>query len=233
MSSCRAGNTPAACKVGDRVFSPARGLQHRAARVMGAAPPRERGRPARMHCRYVPLSFPAMGHPAPCRQERHGPGRGRAPPPPGSAWAWLRHRKPARSPSSHKSDGSRSTRERGRPARMLSRCVLLSFPAMAHPATLPAETACARPKQALTPLPVDPSGGDGRGFASMVRAGRPRSRVGPHSMTPSQPLPEFLTGQPASPSRCCSTSPTAPARTGSRSRARPSAAPPVRRSRAK
>ena len=42
--------------------------------------------------------------------------------------------------------GGGATRERGRPARMLSRCVPLSFPAMRHPATLPAGTAWARPK---------------------------------------------------------------------------------------
>ena len=43
--------------------------------------------------------------------------------------------------------GGGATRERGRPARMHSRCVPLSFPAMPHPATLPAGTARARPKQ--------------------------------------------------------------------------------------
>ena len=43
--------------------------------------------------------------------------------------------------------GGGAPRERGRPARMLSRCVPLSFPAMRHPATLPAGTAWARPKQ--------------------------------------------------------------------------------------
>ncbi len=39
------------------------------------------------------------------------------------------------------------TRERGRPARMHSRCVPLGFPVMRHPASLPAGTAWARPKQ--------------------------------------------------------------------------------------
>ena len=39
------------------------------------------------------------------------------------------------------------TRERGRLARMHSRHVPLSFPAMGHPTTLPAGTAWARPKQ--------------------------------------------------------------------------------------
>ena len=43
--------------------------------------------------------------------------------------------------------GGGATRERGRLARMHSRCVPLSFPAMGHPASLPAETAWARPKR--------------------------------------------------------------------------------------
>ena len=34
------------------------------------------------------------------------------------------------------------------------------------------------PSRARASLPVDPGRGDGRGFASVVRAGRPRSRVG-------------------------------------------------------
>ena len=59
----------------------------------------------------------------------------------------LRPCKPARGPLRSKSDGRSPPRERGRPARMLSRCVPLSFPAMRHPATLPAGTAWARPKQ--------------------------------------------------------------------------------------
>ena len=59
----------------------------------------------------------------------------------------LRPGKPAHAPLRSKSDGRRPTRERGRPARMLSRSVPLSFPAMRHPATLPAGTAWARPKQ--------------------------------------------------------------------------------------
>ena len=59
----------------------------------------------------------------------------------------LRPGKPARAPLRRKSDGRRRTRERGRPARMLFRCVPLSFPAMRHPATLPAGTAWARSKQ--------------------------------------------------------------------------------------
>jgi len=36
----------------------------RGARAMGGCAPRERGRPARMHSRWVPLSFPAMRRPA-------------------------------------------------------------------------------------------------------------------------------------------------------------------------
>ena len=60
----------------------------------------------------------------------------------------LRPGKPARAPLRSKSGGRRRhPRERGRPARMLSRCVPLSFPAMRRPATLLAGTAWARPKQ--------------------------------------------------------------------------------------
>ncbi len=60
---------------------------------------------------------------------------------------WLRLGKSARAPLRSKSDGRRPTRERGRPARMPSRCVPLSFPAMRHPATLPAGTPWARATQ--------------------------------------------------------------------------------------
>ncbi len=42
---------------------------------------------------------------------------------------------------------ARATRQRGRPARMHCRCGSLRFPAMGQPATLPAGTAWARPKQ--------------------------------------------------------------------------------------
>ena len=59
----------------------------------------------------------------------------------------LRPGKPAPAPLRSESAGRTPTRERGRPARMHSRCVPLSFPAMRHPATLPAGTAGARPKQ--------------------------------------------------------------------------------------
>ena len=114
----------------------------------GRRPTRERGRPARMHCRIVPLSFPAIRHPATL------PAR--------TPWAGLRPGKPARAPSSSKSDGRRPTRERGRPARMHCRIVPLSFPAMGHPATLPPGTVWVRPKQ--KPGPV---------------AGRSRSRRSP------------------------------------------------------
>ena len=43
--------------------------------------------------------------------------------------------------------GGGTPRERGRPARMHSRCVPLSFPAIGHRATLPAGTVRAWPKQ--------------------------------------------------------------------------------------
>ena len=45
------------------------------------------------------------------------------------------------------SPSGRPTRERGRPARMLSLGLPLSFPAMLQPTALPAGTAGARPKQ--------------------------------------------------------------------------------------
>ena len=54
------------CKRLDCLFS--------AARVMGGGPTRERGRPARMHSRCVPLGLPAMGQPATV--------------PAGRPWAW-------------------------------------------------------------------------------------------------------------------------------------------------
>ncbi len=64
-----------------------------------------------------------------------------------AASAGLRPGKPAPAPLRSKSDWSRPPRERGRPARILSLCLPLSFPAMRQPATLPAGTAWARPKK--------------------------------------------------------------------------------------
>ena len=64
----------------------------------------------------------------------------------------LRPGKLAHAPLRSKSGGRRPARERGRPARMLFRCVPLSFPAMRRPATLPAGTAWARPKQCPGPV---------------------------------------------------------------------------------
>ncbi|MDE2667939.1 MAG: hypothetical protein OXI69_17500 [Acidobacteriota bacterium] len=43
---------------------------------MGGDPTRERGRPARMHSHSVPLSFPAIQHPA---AQSHDPEPSRAP----------------------------------------------------------------------------------------------------------------------------------------------------------
>jgi len=74
--------------------------------------------------------------------------------------------------------GAGATRERGRPARMLSRCLPLSFPRSGT------RLHCRRERHGLSrsrvpaPLPVEPAGGDGRGLASVVRASRPRPRVG-------------------------------------------------------
>ena len=55
--------------------------------------------------------------------------------------------KPAHAPLRGKSDWKRRPRERGRPARMRSRRVPLSFSATRHPATQPAGTAWARTSQ--------------------------------------------------------------------------------------
>ena len=131
----RMGSTPpGSAWAGLRPAKPARSPLR--SKSNGSRPTRERGRPARMHCRSVPLSFPAMAHPAtlPAGTAWARPKQGLTPP--GSAWAGLRPPKPARSPLRSKSNGSRSTRERGRPARMHCRSVPLSFPAMGtrHPA---------------------------------------------------------------------------------------------------
>ena len=101
---------------------------------MGGGPTLERGRPARMHSRCVPLSFPAIRRPATKRDgSPHRQGCGPA--------SRRVHPRGARV------TGGGPTRERGRPARMHSRCVPLSLPAMGRPATLPAGAARARPKQ--------------------------------------------------------------------------------------
>ena len=79
------------------------------------------------------------------------------------------------------------TRERGRPARMHQRCVPLGFPAMAHPATLPAGTAGNRPKQ----RPGAVAGRAGwRSWAKPCRCcagGTPALPGGQHPVTSSQP----------------------------------------------
>ena len=61
-------------------------------------------------------------------------------------WKRLAFREVARQipPPRHRED---TPRERGRPARILSLCLALSFPAMRQQATLPAGTPWARPKQ--------------------------------------------------------------------------------------
>ena len=56
----------------------------------------------------------------------------------------LSEKSPASPPPHHRDD---TPRERGRPARMLSLRLPLSFPAMLQPTALPAGTAWARPKQ--------------------------------------------------------------------------------------
>ena len=89
------------------------------------------------------------------------------------AFREVARRIPSTSPS------GRHPRERGRPARMLSLRLPLSFPAMLQPTALPAGTAWARPKQEAGRrcrlIPVEEMAEAAGGF---VRAGRPRSRVG-------------------------------------------------------
>ena len=91
----------------------------RAARTMGDGPTWERGRPARTHPRYVPLSFPAIRHPASqCatldqqeRWEMVPPGSAGVPPactPVTCPSVSLRYgtRQASARPSSNKSDGT-------------------------------------------------------------------------------------------------------------------------------
>ena len=74
--------------------------------------------------------------------------------------------------------GAGATRERGRPARMLSRCLPLIFPRSGTRLHCRWQRHGLSRSRVPAPLPVEPVGGDGRGLASVVRAGRPRSRVG-------------------------------------------------------
>ena len=106
-------------------------------------PTRERGRPARMLCRCVTLSFPAMPHPA-----------------------------SQRAPSSSKSDGrrthpgARASRPHALPLRDAQ------FPAMRHPASRRKRDGLGR-SRVPAPLPVDPSGADSRGCARTCAGGTP------------------------------------------------------------
>ena len=75
--------------------------------------------------------------------------------------------------------------ERGRPARILSLWPPLSFSAMLQAATLSAGTAAARPKESRGAIPVDPSGGDGRGCARLGAGGTPALSGSRHPMTSS------------------------------------------------
>ena len=83
--------------------------------------------------------------------------------------------------------GGGATRERGHPARRHSRCVPLSFPAIPHPATLPARTApglCFG--RALAPLPVDPGGWRWPRLCHCCAGGTPALPGGLHPITSSQ-----------------------------------------------
>ena len=80
------------------------------------------------------------------------------------------------------SPSGRHPRERGRPARMLSLRLPLSFPAMLQPTALPAGTASDRPRRAMASFPVDPGGEDGRGCARLCAGGTPALPGGLHPM---------------------------------------------------
>ena len=79
------------------------------------------------------------------------------------------------------SPSGRHPRERGRPARMLSLRLPLSFPAMLQPTALPAGTACR--SRGRAPLPVDSGGGDGRSCGRICAGGTPALPGGLPPMT--------------------------------------------------
>ena len=97
----------------------------------------------------------------------------------------LSEKSPAGYPPPHHRDDT--PRERGRPARMLSLRLPLSFPAMLQPTALPAGTASDRPRRAMASFPVDPGGEDGRGCARLCAGGTPALPGGLPPMTSSHP----------------------------------------------
>ena len=74
------------------------------------------------------------------------------------------------------SPSGRHPRERGRPARMLSLRLPLSFPAMLQPTALPN-------RRGRAPLPVDSGGGDGRSCGRICAGGTPALPGGLPPMT--------------------------------------------------
>ena len=98
----------------------------------------------------------------------------------GSAFREVARRIPSTSPS------GRHPRERGRPARMLSLRLPLSFPAMLQPTALPAGTACGPAEaEAGRRSRLIPSGGDGRSCARLCAGGTPALPASLHPMTSS------------------------------------------------
>ena len=77
------------------------------------------------------------------------------------------------------SPSGRHPRERGRPARMLSLRLPLSFPAMLQPTALPKHG----PGRGRAPLPVDSGGGDGRSCGRICAGGTPALPGGLPPMT--------------------------------------------------
>ena len=95
----------------------------------------------------------------------------------------LSEKSPARHPPPHLRGGI--AWERGRPARILPLWPLLSFSAVLQAATPSAGTASVRPKEAMAPFPVDPSGGDKRGCAKLCAGGTPALPGSHRPMSPS------------------------------------------------
>ena len=134
--------------------------------------------------------FPKGDRPASTRDStgRKTPTSTSTSPMPPPTWStWRSEKSPAGYPPPHHRDDT--PRERGRPARMLSLRLPLSFPAMLQPTALPAGTAGGGTgpgrRRAMAPLPVDPSGGDGRGCARLGAGGTPALPGSHHSMTSS------------------------------------------------
>ena len=95
----------------------------------------------------------------------------------------LSEKSPARHPPPRRREGI--AWERGRPARILSLWPPLSFSAMLQAATLWREQHRPSRSRAMAPFPVNPSGGDGRGWARLCAGVPPALPASLHPMTSS------------------------------------------------